>query len=48
MLYDAAQYFPEYWSCDLLTTKGGWYITDMAEGERSYRNDEECQIIISG
>lgn len=25
-----------YWSVDILETRNGWYLTDMAEGERSF------------
>lgn len=29
------------WSVDILDTKRGWFVTDMAEAERSYGWDEE-------
>ena len=41
MLYDLARRVsravPGFWSVDLLETERGWFVTDMAEGEKSYR-----------
>lgn len=31
-----AKILPGYWSVDLLETKRGWYVTDMAEGDKSF------------
>ncbi len=40
-LYDLARRVsravPGFWSVDLLETDRGWFVTDMAEGEKSYR-----------
>jgi hypothetical protein len=40
-LYDLARRVsravPGFWSVDLLDTERGWFVTDMAEGEKSYR-----------
>lgn len=34
-----------YWSVDWLNTDKGWYLTDMAEGDRSYRWDPSIGAI---
>lgn len=37
MIHYIAQYFPGYWSTDMLRDKdGNWWCTDMAQGNRSY------------
>lgn len=33
----------DYWSVDILETKRGWYVTDMAEGDKSF-HWEGCRI----
>lgn len=35
---------PGFWSIDLLDTERGWFVTDMAPGERSYRYEPETPV----
>lgn len=37
---DASIAVPGYWSVDILDTERGWFITDMAEGEHSYKDED--------
>lgn len=38
---DVSRAVPGFWSVDcLLTSDRGWVVTDMAEGEKSYRYEQ--------
>ena len=39
-----ANCFTGFWSCDFLKTKKGWYLTDMAIGERSFHQPHKEEL----
>lgn len=43
LAHKAARAVPGAWSVDVLDTERGWYITDMAEAEKSY-HAEDCDF----
>lgn len=44
LAHKAARAVPGAWSIDVLDTERGWYVTDMAEAEKSY-HAEGCEIL---